>query len=113
MPVVVVVMIVMIAPAVAIAVVVVIPVVVMIETATAAIPIAGEILVAVVVGSNPSRTFIRRSSPITVVPAIVTPVGIPVALDPYKIGARAARHHRDYARRWRGADLNANGNLRA
>jgi hypothetical protein len=94
-------------PAIAISIVVMIPAVVVLESPSVAVPIAGVVAFAVMVGLNPARALIRRASPIAGVPSVMPTRRIPVAIDPYKIRSGASWNYGHHAgRRWR-ADLNA------
>jgi hypothetical protein len=55
----------------------------------AAFPVALKVLLAIVTRANPEGAFIGRTSPVTVVPGISRPIGIPVAFDKGVAGTRA------------------------
>src|SRR5579871_3236869 len=104
-------MIVMIAPAVAVPVVVMIPMVVVFETAAIAVPVTCKILAAFMARPHPVGSLIRRPRPVARVPAVMPSIGIPVAIDPHKVGTRAPRNNTKHARRRRLSDIDADGDL--
>jgi hypothetical protein len=79
---------------------VVIRVVVVFNAATIAFPVASVISFSVVAGWNPTRSFVRWTSPIAFVPFVVFARGVPIALDPRVPWSWAWRNHCDHAR-WR------------
>jgi hypothetical protein len=72
-------------------------VVVMFNAATIALPVASVISFSVVAGWNPTRSFVRWTSPIAFVPFVVFAHGVPIALDPRIPWSRAWRNHCDHA----------------
>ena len=89
------------------AVVVVIPLMIVNHTATRSFPIAIKPTLAVVMRGHPNRAFIRRTGPITVVPAIPTPNHVPVTINPGIARAGSDRSDANHARRRRGSDANS------
>src|SRR5258708_36910022 len=85
-----------------VAVPVAIPFVAMLKAAAIAFPVAVEIEPALVAWTNPAGAGIRSASPITFVPAGMSWGGIPIAVNPDKIGARGGRWRNYHARRGRG-----------
>jgi hypothetical protein len=91
---------------------IVVPTMIVFEVSTVTLPVTRKELLPIVMRCDPAGTFIRRSRPIGVVPPIVPPVGIPIAIDPGKSGAGLRRVNPDHTRaRWR-ADSDSNRNLR-
>src|SRR5260370_42362415 len=109
----VVVMILVFTPPVTIAVPVAIPFVAMLKAAGIACPIAVEIESALVAWTNPAGAGIRSASPITFVPAVMSARGIPIAVNPDKVGARRGRWLNYHAGRGRRANPDAHTDLRA
>lgn len=94
-----------------VAVAVSIPVMVVLEAASVALPIAGIKPLAIVAGTDPARTFVRRTGPIAVMPPPAVSHRIPIAIQPQKV--RPGRHRAELqhaGRRW-SANLNANRDL--
>lgn len=98
-------------PAVAVPVVVMVPAVVVLEAAVVAVPIAGEVALAIVMRRDPTRARIRRTRPITLVPLVAMPDGIPVAFHPNEIGPGSRWNDRQHAGRRRRSDLDSDRNL--
>jgi hypothetical protein len=96
-------------------VLVVIPVVVMFEAATVSVPVARIILMSVMVRYNPAGACIGRPRPVAIVPLVVVPVGIPIAVDPGKLRTWTCRRNAHHAgRRWRpNSDTERNLGLRS
>lgn len=88
-----------------------IPMMVVVKAAARAVPIAGIETAAVVARRNPAGASVRRTAPITFVPAVVAGHGIPIAADPHEIRCGLRGHDNDGTRRGRRADLDPNGNL--
>lgn len=109
---VVIVAVIIVVPAVAVPVVVMVPAVVVLEAAVVAVPVTGEVVLAVVARRYPPCARIRRASPVSGMPPVVMSDGIPVAFHPHKIGPRSRRNDRQHAGRRRRADLDSDGNLR-
>src|SRR5690242_11736393 len=66
-----------------------VPMMVVVAAAGIAIPIAVEVLAAIVMRRHPTGAPIGRSCPVAVVPLIVVPDRIPVAFHPHVIGGRS------------------------
>ena len=98
-------------PAAMVAVVVVIPVVVVIEPAVGSVPVAGVVAATFVARPDPASALIRRTRPVTGMPAIVMAYRIPVAVYPEEFRARGHGADGNHARRGRWADLNADADL--
>jgi hypothetical protein len=81
-----------------VSVVIAVPTVVMLDSAAVAFPIAGKKLFAIVMGRDPSGSFIRRASPIPVVPFVMTTDRIPIAFDPHISGPWTRRKSVNHAR---------------
>jgi hypothetical protein len=64
------------------AAVLLIPTVIVVHPASLTRPIAGNILLTVMLGRHPVCTFVRRTAPISVVPPVAASDGIIVALHP-------------------------------
>jgi hypothetical protein len=94
-------MVVVVVPAVAIAVFVFVPAVVVLEAAAVSVPIAREVLLAVVVWRDPVRARVRRAGPVAGVPLVVLAVRVPIALHPDEVRPRARRHLNNPGRRGR------------
>jgi hypothetical protein len=109
----VVVMLVVIAIPVTIAVSVAIPFVAMLKTAAIAFPVAVVIQLSLVPRTNPVGAWIRGTSPITFVPAIMSAYGIPVAFHPDKVGTRRRRWLNYHSRRGRRTNPDTHTDLRA
>src|SRR5216684_5434214 len=108
----VVVMILVFAPPVSIAVPVAIPFVAMLKAASIAFPVSVEIETALVAWTNPAGAGIRSASPITLVPAVMSVRGIPIAVNPDKVAARRGRWRNYHARRGRRTNPDAHTDLR-
>jgi hypothetical protein len=67
-------------------------------------PRAFNVDLAIVSRCDPSRSRIRRASPISIVPSVPIPVWIPVAADPDVVRCWPSRNHPDNRRRWRRSD---------
>lgn len=106
-----VVVIVAIAPAAVVAVTFAIPVVAMFETAAVTFPVAVVIAFTVVARTDPTSASVGRTSPVTLMPAVVMSHRIPIAVDPDIFGAWLTRVFVIGARRRRCADPDADGNL--
>jgi hypothetical protein len=88
-------------------------VVIVFHAAMVAIPVSGEELLSVVTRSDPVSAFIRRTRPITRVPAISAVYRVLITIDPDITGAGRGRTNRDDAWRRRGPNANADANLGA
>src|SRR5215471_10517905 len=66
----------------------VIPMVVVFEPAARPFPIAVVEESTLVARRNPNRPFVRRTGPVSVMPFVALPVGIPVTSDPKIAGPR-------------------------
>jgi hypothetical protein len=89
-----------------------VPMVIVLEPAARALPVT-----AVIPAFTPSRTYPRSAlvgdpGPVTVVPAIVMPHGIPIALHPHKLGSRWRRPYSKDAGCRRTADHNPHRDIR-
>jgi len=81
---------------------VVIPMVVVFEPAARPFPVAVVEESTFVARRNPIGPFVRRTGPVSVMPFVALPVGVPVASDPKIARPRRYRPHCDDARRgWR------------
>jgi hypothetical protein len=88
-----------------------IPVMIVLDPSVASIPVTRKIPLSVMVGCNPTRTFVRRPGPISGVPLIVMSYRIPIAFHPNEIRPGPGGHHGDNARWRRSADLDSNRDL--
>ena len=102
---------VVIAIPVAVSVMVMIPMVIMFQSTAITLPIAYEILAALMAWPNPAGSRVWRPRPITFVPLVVPSDRIPVALDPHKLRPRSWREHANHPRGRRRPDADPNGNL--
>jgi len=66
-------------------IVIVIPLVVVFETAMIAVPVTGEIPLAVMARRDPASAGIRRTRPVSGMPVVVAIYGIPVAINPQEV----------------------------
>jgi hypothetical protein len=87
-----------------------VPVVVMLPPATITLPITGEVSFSIIMRTYPVSTGVRRTRPIALVPFVMTPHRIPIALDPDEVGARTHRHG-NHSRRRRSSDPDSNRHL--
>jgi len=94
--------------AVAITVVVMVPMVIMFKSAMLPVPIPRKILCAVMMRWNPARANVGWPRPVTLMPFIVSPYRIPVALDPNEIRTRGGRKNANHAGRRRRPDIDSN-----
>jgi hypothetical protein len=69
-----------------------IPAMVMLDVPTGTLPSAGKISSTGVIRRDPICTLIGGTRPVPVMPCVVRSLGIPVALDPFVVGARLSRH---------------------
>jgi hypothetical protein len=81
-------------------VMVAVPVMVVFAPAVIAFPVPNKEAPAVVVGHNPTRAGIWRTSPVSGMPLIMTSNGIPVSFHPYEFGAWSSRDNPNHTR-WR------------
>jgi hypothetical protein len=88
-----------------------IPMVVVLPPTGVAVPIPGEVSASFVSRRDPAGSRVRWAGPITGVPLVVVPHGIPIALDPSKFRAGARRQNPDNTWGRRCANLDSNGNL--
>ena len=96
-----------------VAITVAIPFVAMLKAASIAFPVAVEIESALVPWTHPAGAGIRSASPITFVPAVMSVRGIPIAVNPDKVGARRGTWLNYHSRRGRRANPDADTDLRA
>jgi len=96
---------------VAVVVILAVPVMVVADLAVIAFPVSLIELLAIVTRSNPMRSRVSWTCPVSCVPLVVAAYRIPVAVDPGVTGARAARLNSLDPHRWRRADSHADGNL--
>ena len=75
------------------------------------VPIPGEVSASFVSRRGPAGSRVRRAGPITGVPFVMVPHGIPIALDPSKFRAGARRQNPDNTWSRRCANLDSNRNL--
>ncbi len=94
-----------------VAVAVAVPAVIVLEASAVAFPISGVELLAVMPRRDPTGPWVRRTRPVAIVPSPAMAVGIPVAVDPDKLGTRTRGHHSHHARRRRRTDANPNRDL--
>ena len=95
-----------------VAIVVMVPAVVVFEAAMIALPVAFEELATVIARTDPAGTLVRRPSPVSPVPTVVTAHGIPVALDPDVVWRWAHWRHDNRTGRRRRANPDADRDLR-
>ena len=90
----------------------VIRMVIVFDSATASLPVPRIISVAVVVWCNPTSSLVGWSSPIALVPFVMSSHRIPITLDPHASGIGHCGDNRSYpGRRWR-PNHDSNRNLR-
>lgn len=94
-----------------IAVMAAIAMVVMADLAVIAIPVAGEVLVSVMMRLYPSCAGVGGARPVSVVPLIAAARGIPIASDPHISRAWASRLNTHYAHGRRGANSDSDRKL--
>ena len=99
---------VVVAIVVAVAISVLVPSVIVGYMAALAIPIAGVVVVPIMMRRHPSCTAVRRAAVVSLVPLVVVPYGIPVSTYPDIVSARTPGLHSDDAHRWRRADMDSN-----
>jgi hypothetical protein len=104
----VIVVVVLIAIPVAVPVALPIPMVIVLKTAMIPIPIPYKKLSTVMSRRNPTGTHIRRPSPVTLVPFIMSSHRIPIAFDPHEFRARGRWKNANHARRRRRPDIDPN-----
>lgn len=87
---------------------VVVPAMIMLEPSAVPLPVTIIEPLSVVMGRNPASPRVRWPSPITLMPAIVTSLRVPVTLDPHELRAGGRRQNSNYAcrRRWTNSDSN-------
>jgi hypothetical protein len=85
-----------------------IPMMIMFDPSVASIPITDKIPLTIMVGRNPMRLLVRRPSPISWVPPIVTSDRIPIAVYKNELRPRPGGHDGDHTRWRRSADLDSN-----
>src|SRR5665213_132120 len=93
--------------AVLVPVAVMIPAVVVFQPAPISIPVPCEVLLTVMVRLDPVGAAVRRPRPVAFMPFIVVAVRIPISADPHIIRTGTLRHHANFARSWRRADIDA------
>ena len=85
-----------------VAVSIVVGVVIVLNTATTTLPVTRIIAFAIVMWCNPTRSLIRRSSPIPFMPFVMFSGRIPIALYPHESDTRGWRGtHNNPGWRWR------------
>ena len=82
-----VVVIVIVPVAIVISVAIAVPIVMVFKSATVALPVAFVELAAIVARANPAGPFVRRTSPVSLMPAIASARWVPVSIHPEKIRA--------------------------
>jgi len=79
-----------------------VPVMVVFTPATVTLPVPRKETLTVMVGSNPTRARIYRTTPVSGMPPVVVSHRIPVSFDPYEFRARTWRENPNHTRwRWR------------
>ena len=108
-----VVVVIVVVPATTIAVVVMVPFVAMFKAAARSLPVSAVIAACFIARDDPDCTNVRRTSPVALVPVIMTACWIPVAFHPSILGFGpwALRAGGIDMRCWRRADLNADRDL--
>src|ERR1700735_3506620 len=84
-----------------------IPLVIVFEASAGSVPKSGVEHRSVVARSYPMGAFIRRTGPVTIVPAVVASIGIPIAVYPKVAGSRGNRANAHDARRRGRPDTNS------
>jgi hypothetical protein len=107
----VVVVLVVLAKPVMVAFAIMVPFVAMLKAAAITVPIAVVKESTFEARTDPVGAGIRGTSPITLVPAVMTVYGIPVAFNPDKIRTRRRRWRNNHSRRGRRSNPDANTNL--
>jgi hypothetical protein len=80
-------------------------------TAVGAVPVAFIEPLSIMTGFNPTRTAVRRTGPISVVPLIAMTNRIPIPAYPGVVGSGTSRLNPDHPRRRRRADSDSDGKL--
>src|SRR5690349_18016654 len=88
-----------------------VPAVIVPEGSVIAFPVAFIIAGAVMARANPVSTLVGRTGPVAVMPSVLVPVGIPIALDPDIAGARSHRVNADHALGWRRSNIDSDGEV--
>jgi hypothetical protein len=96
---------------VAVPVLVPVPMVIVLIPAAIPIPIPYKILPTLMAWPNPPSARIWRPSPVTLMPFIVSPRRIPIALDPDEFRTRARWKNPNHPGRRRRPDIDSDGNL--
>jgi hypothetical protein len=96
-----------------IAIMTAIPFVIVFDAAMATIPIAREKLLTIVMRADPVGTLVRRTRPVTFMPAIMPADGIPISVNPGKTRSGRSGMHGHNSRRRRRSEVDANANLSA
>jgi len=94
-----------------VAVAIPVPVMVVFPTPALAFPTTLVIALPIIPRRHPVRASIRGASPVCVMPLVVVPDRIPVAVNPKEIRPRASRNHANDARGRRWADYYSDRNL--
>jgi hypothetical protein len=94
-----------------IAIVAAVPMVVVLDASAVAIPVAGVETLSIVARGYPASGGVYRPAPISGMPLVVVPDGIPVAVYPDEFRTWTRRKNANHSRRgWR-ADSDSDGNL--
>jgi len=94
-----------------VAVAIPVPVMVVVPMPALAFPTTLVIAFPIIPRRHPVRASIRSAGPVCVMPFVVVPDRIPVAVNPKEIRPRASRDHANDARGWRWADYYSDRNL--
>jgi len=104
-------LVVVVAIVVPVVVLVLVPLMVVGDLALVAVPVAFMVHLAIMVRLHPVRAAVRRTSPVSVVPLIVTAHRVPIARNPGIAFPRTAWLSPFYAQRRRRADSHSDGQL--
>jgi hypothetical protein len=96
-----------------IAVSITVPVVVMLDPPAVPFPVTLKVFPALITRSQPKSARIWGPSPITVMPFPMVSYRIPITLDPHIFGSGCGWNNENFARRWRRADPDVDGDLSA
>jgi hypothetical protein len=102
----------MVAPAITVSITIAVPAVIMLEASAVSFPIAVIVATAFIARPDPDCSSVWRASPITAMPNVMAPYGIPITVDPNIFGARSDWPYAVYTWRRRSAQFDSDGHLR-
>ena len=77
-----------------------IPTMIVLNSAAITVPVAHEIVFAVVMRRDPVSTLIRWTRPVPLVPPVTGSHGIPIPFNPHEIATGSVRLHDNHTRPW-------------